>query len=488
MALLTDLYQLTMAYGYWKEGIDKREAVFQQFFRRAPFGSSFAIAAGLETATEWLKDFQFSKEDIDYLGSLCGSDNQPLFDKEFLRYLNCLQFECDLDAVAEGSLVFAQEPLVRVRGPLLQCQLIETALLNIINFQTLIATKAARVCLSAAGDPVFEFGLRRAHGPDGGLSASRAAYIGGCDGTSNLLAGKLYGIPVRGTHAHSWVMAFDTELEAFESYGSAMPNNCVFLVDTYDTIEGVQNAIKVGMKMRKAGLHLAGIRLDSGNLSSLSRAARRLLTEAGLDDTVIIASSDLDEYSIADLKQQGTAIGIWGVGTSIATAGGDSALGGVYKLSLLRGSQGEWQYKMKHSDDAGKSSTPGMLQVRRYSVDGFMTADLIYDELHAPESNWSGTDPLHKQDSVQFSDDTPFKDLLNPVLRTGKPVVKNPALDDVRLHCQEQLALLPAHLLDLNGEFNYPVMFEAGLQQRCEELMNRASADSSGQSLQLDTQ
>src|SRR5712691_9029067 len=264
ITLLTDLYELTMAYGYFKNGMDRRQAVFHLLFRQNPFESGFTIAGGLAPTIDYLRDLKFTADDEAYLASL------GLFDRDFLRYLRDMHFECDVDAIAEGSVVFQQEPLIRVRGPLLQAQLVETALLNITNFQTLVATKAARIRLAADGDPILEFGVRRAQGNDGALAASRAAYLGGCVGTSNVLAGKKYGIPVRGTHAHSWVMAFGDEVTAFEAYARVMPDNCLFLVDTYDTLTGVRHAIEVGRKLRASGHEMSGIRLDSGDLAYLS--------------------------------------------------------------------------------------------------------------------------------------------------------------------------------------------------------------------------
>ena len=262
----------------------------------------------------------FESDDLAYLAVLRGPDDTPLFETKFLDYLQTLRFACDIDAIPEGNVVFPHEPLLRVSGSLLQGQLFETALLNIINFQTLIATKSARICLAARGSPVIEFGLRRAHGPDGALAASRAAYIGGCVATSNVLAGKVFGIPVRGTHAHSWVMSFQTEYEAFEAYSEAMPGNCVFLVDTYDSIEGIRHAVEVGRHLRAIGKDLAGIRLDSGDLSYLSIVARSILDQAGFKTTQIVASNDLDEYVIASLNEQGASIDLWGVGTKLVTA------------------------------------------------------------------------------------------------------------------------------------------------------------------------
>lgn len=471
LALLTDLYQLTMAYGYWKEGIADREAVFHHFFRKAPFGGAFAVAAGIQSVAAWLEDLRFRDDDVAYLKELQGRDGRPLFEPGFLDYVSELAFRCDVDAVAEGTVVFPHEPLIRVRGPLLQGQLAETAILNLANFQTLIATKAARVCHAAGDDPVLEFGLRRAQGIDGGLSASRAAYIGGCAATSNVLAGKLYGIPVRGTHAHSWVLAFDSELEAFEAFARAMPNNCVFLVDTYDTLEGVDNAIAVAKQMLAEGHRLAGIRLDSGDLARLSKEARTRLDRAGLEDVAVVASNDLDESGIADLKRSGAAIGVWGVGTSIATGRSQSALGGVYKLAQIRDSSGGWRGTAKRSEDPAKASMPGMLQTRRYVEDGRLRADLVYDELHCPEARWRGSDLDRMVGEVEFAGDDAFEPLLQPLLRSGQQVRRATALDEPRERCRAQLESLPAEIRGphMNGEF--PVLFETGLLARREELL-----------------
>ena len=464
LALLTDLYQLTMAYGYWREGLDQREAVFHHFFRRAPFGGEFAIAAGLDTALQWLASLRFGEDDLVYLSTLAGQGGRPLLERGFLDHLADFRFECDVDAVPEGTAVFPQEPVVRVRGPLLQCQLVETGLLNILNFQTLVATKAARVCLAADGDPVLEFGLRRAQGIDGGLRASRAAYIGGCAATSNLLAGKLFGIPVRGTHAHSWVLAFDSEEEAFEAFARAMPHNCVLLVDTYDTIEGVRKAVRTGIRLQQRGHELAGIRLDSGNLSELSRWARRMLDEAGLPRTQVVASNDLDEASIVELRRRGAKIGVWGVGTSIASAQGDPALSGVYKLSLLRSPAGEWQSKAKRSEDEAKASTPGMLQVRRHRGPDCATADLLYDELAPPAGRWSGVpiDAPHTRQPIEPQGE--HQDLLRPALRQGRPAGPRPSLEAARSRCRRELAELVRD--GASGHRRSPVLIERGLLQR----------------------
>ncbi len=288
----------------------------------------------------------------------------------------------DVYAVPEGTVVFPQEPLLRVDGPVVPCMLLETALLAVVNFQTLVATKAARVCLAAQGDPVLEFGLRRAQGIDGGLAASRAAYVGGCAATSNTLAGRLYGIPVKGTHAHSWVMLHDSEEEAFMEYARALPANCVFLVDTYGTLDGVRHAIQAGRWLRERGHEMVGIRLDSGDLAWLSIRARALLDEAGFPGAAILASNELDEIIIQSLKEQGARIAVWGVGTRLVTGQDDGALGGVYKLGAVRaGPDAPWERRVKVSEQASKTTIPGLLEVRRFeTAEGFL-ADVIYDAL-----------------------------------------------------------------------------------------------------------
>ena len=462
-ALLTDLYQLTMAFGYWKTGWEEKEAVFNLTFRSNPFEGGFSIACGLASVIETLDRYAFSAEEIDYLGKLTGNDGRPIFQSDFLRYLGRLKLTCEVDGFPEGTLVFPHEPLLRVRGPIIQCQLLETTLLNILNFQSLIATKAARVCLAAAGDPVLEFGLRRAQGSDGGLTASRAAYIGGCAGTSNLLAGKRFGIPVRGTHAHSWVMAFGSELESFEAYARALPNNCVFLVDTYDTLEGVRNAVRVGKQLRQSGHEMVGIRLDSGNLDRLSRDARKILDEAGFAEAVIIASNDLDEHLVASLKKRGATVGVWGVGTRMVTADGQPAMGGVYKLAAVRGSSGDWEYKLKLSEQAVKVSIPGILQVRRFQEAGRIAGDVIYDERLGPGRR----QVLLDSDGVRRERRSPAwesgEDLLIPVWRNGSQVCQAESVDRCRQRAQEQMARLDPGLKRLTRPGWYPVGIESRL-------------------------
>jgi len=466
LALLTDLYQLTMAYGYWKSGTADKEAAFHLFFRRNPFGSGFSVACGLAEAIEYLESFHFREDDLGFLSTLTGNDSAPLFEPAFLDLLRDLRLACDVDAIPEGTVVFGQEPLVRVTGPILQCQLLETPLLNLINFPTLIATKAARICLAAEGNPVIEFGLRRAQGIDGGLSASRAAYVGGCMDTSNVLAGKIYGIPLRGTHAHSWVMSFDRELESFEAYARAMPNNCVFLVDTYDTLQGVRHAVEVGRRLRERGHEMVGIRLDSGDLAYLSAEARKILDAGGFPQATILASNDLDEQVIASLKQQGAAINAWGVGTRLATGWGDPALGGVYKLAAVRGPGEAWRYKVKLSEQAAKVTAPGLQQVRRFRSGEEFLADAIYDEQSGCEEPCTIVDPFDMTRRKTIPQGTAWEDLLAAVFRKGERVYEVPPLAASRQRTLDQLACLHPGVKRLLNPHAYPV----GLERRLFDL------------------
>jgi nicotinate phosphoribosyltransferase len=475
--LLTDLYQLTMAYGYFRSAKADSRAVFHLFFRKSPFGSTYAIAAGLESVIEYLQGYQFSQADVEYLARIPGNDGKPIFEKDFLRYLEGLKLTVDLDAVPEGTVVFPHQPLLRVSGPILQCQLLETALLNIINFQTLIATKASRVARVAGKDPVLEFGLRRAQGPDGAMSASRAAYIGGCSATSNVLAGKKYGIPVRGTHAHSWVMSFDSELEAFETYASVMPNNCVFLVDTYDTLDGVRNAIEVGKQIASKGYRMVGIRLDSGDLAQLSIAARQMLDQAGFQDASIVASNDLDERLIESLKHQGACIGIWGVGTKLVTAYDQAALGGVYKLGAIKDPTGSWQHRIKLSEQMIKTSTPGIQQVRRfYDAQRHALCDMIYDEIMPPGKSSVLITSGDYTKTKLLKENTPYEDLLVPIIRHGCPVYDLPSIHRMRERTQSQLALFSTAMLRFDNPQPYPCGLEASLHQlKCDLIAKEQS-------------
>ncbi|MES2922871.1 MAG: nicotinate phosphoribosyltransferase [Verrucomicrobiota bacterium] len=472
--LLTDLYQLTMAAAYHASGRAEQEAAFHLFFRTLPFKGGYAIAAGLGSAVEWLKGFRFEADDIEYLSTLRDAESAPLLKPAFLDYLRDLKLTASIDAIPEGTLVFPHQPILRITGPILQCQLLETALLNIINFQTLIATKAARVCQAAQGEPVLEMGLRRAQGPDGALSASRAAHIGGCATTSNVLAGRTFGIPLKGTHAHSWVMSFETELEAFEQYAAALPGNCTFLVDTYDTLEGVRNAVKMGIKLRETGHRLLGIRLDSGDLAWLSQQARAILDEGGFPDAAIVASNDLDETLIESLKHQGARISVWGVGTKLVTGGDQSALGGVYKLAAVRDEAGNWKPRIKLSEQVIKVSTPGLQQIRRFSQHGQFIADAIYDaELDCPEPCHI-VDPSELLRRTTIPAGTAHEDLLQPLFREGKLATTLPTLADSRARCIAQVAALDPTIRRLANPHSYPAGLEVGLHQKKLTLIHQA--------------
>ncbi|MBK8262456.1 MAG: nicotinate phosphoribosyltransferase [Nannocystis sp.] len=448
LGLLTDLYQLTMAQGYWKLGMSEHEAVFHLFFRRAPFKGGYALAAGLDLAIDLCEGLRFAADELEYLGGLRGNDGRPLFEAGFLEYLGALRFSCDVDAMPEGTAAFAHEPLLRIRGPLLQCQLLETSLLNVINFSTLIATKAARIASVAGESTLLEFGLRRAQGIDGAITAARAAVIGGCAATSNCLAGMLYQIPVRGTHAHSWVMAFESELAAFSAYAEVMPNNCVFLVDTYETIAGVGHAVTVGQRLKARGHTMIGVRLDSGDLEALSFEARRLLDEGGLEEAVVVASNDLDERSIAALTAKRAPIGVYGVGTKLATAYDQPALGGVYKLAAIRGPGEAWSYRLKRSEEAIKISNPGIQQVfRRVDAEGrFFSEDIIYDEaLGSAEALTDG------------------EALLVPIFRGGARLYESPPVLAIQARAKAQLGRLRDGLRRLDPDDVYAVRLDARL-------------------------
>jgi len=465
-ALLTDLYQLTMAYAYWRTGRAEREAVFSLTFRKLPFAGGYAVACGLEPAIDWLQDFRFEPAALAYLETLTGNDGKPLFARAFLDYLGRLRLTVDIDAIPEGTVVFPHQPLVRVRGPIIQGQLLETALLCLVNFNTLIATKAARMAVAAQGEPILEFGLRRAQGADGALAASRAAHIGGCAATSNVLAGMRFGIPVKGTHAHSWVMSFADEPEAFAAYAEALPNNCVFLVDTYDTLEGVRHAIAAGHRLRARGHELVGIRLDSGDLAWLSAEARKLLDAAGFPKAVIVASNDLDERLIQSLKQQGACIGVWGVGTKLVTAYDQPALGGVYKLGAIREDDGTWRPCVKLSEQVVKVSNPGLLQVRRFMHGGECIGDALWDELHDEPRTWAivdGADPTHRKPVPTIATG---QDLLVPVYRAGRLVWRRPTVSESRARAQADLARFHGGIKRLDNPHQYPHGLELGLHER----------------------
>ncbi len=461
-----------MTCGYWKAGLGDWDAAFHVTFRENPFGGEFTVACGLATVIDFLRSFRFTETEIAYLAAQRGNDRKPLFDSGFLDYLRDLELTCDIDALPEGTLVFPNEPLVRVVGPIIQCQLLETALLNILNFQSLIATKATRVCLAAENDAVIEFGLRRSQGVDGGLTAARAAYVGGCAGTSNLQAGERFGIPVSGTQAHSWVMFFDTELEAFQTYARIMPNNCVFLVDTYNSIEGVRHAIEIGCQLRKEGHDMIGVRLDSGDRVALSIETRRMLDKAGFASARIVCSGDLDEYAIAEMKRRGAKIDMWGVGTKLVTGQPDAALGGIYKLGAVRRPGEKWQYRIKLSEEPAKTSCPGSLQVRRFrQPDGRFIADAIYEIDHGiPEPcEIVEIETGNKTEMPEISD---YCDLLVPIFRAGQMVCVAPTIEASREHARNQLSSAPPEILRLND----PAPYKIGLERSLHDLRSRLIA------------
>lgn len=459
LTLLTDLYELTMMQGYHLTGLENKVVVFDLFYRKNPCDNGYAITAGLEQAIDYIKNLKFSKEDISYLKSL------NIFSDEFISYLTDFRFTGDIYAIPEGTVVFPQEPLMRIKAPIMEAQLVETALLNIMNHQSLIATKTARVVWAAQGDPIMEFGLRRAQGPDAGTLGARAAVIGGCCGTSNVLTGKLFDVPVKGTHAHSWVMSFPDELTAFREYARLFPNACTLLVDTYNTLEsGVPNAIKVFREMQEAGIPLKnyGIRLDSGDLAYLSKQAKKMLEDAGFPDAVISASSDLDENLIASLKLQGAKIGLWGVGTKLITSDDCPAFGGVYKLSAETVENGEFIPKIKLSNNTEKVTNPGIKKVVRiYDKEtGKIKADLIALE----DETFDETKPL-----TLFDDNAKWKrmtltpgtfvvrELLVPIFINGKCVYESPKVMDIQAYCKKEKDTLWDEHKRINNPHTVPV-------------------------------
>ncbi len=468
LATLTDLYELTMGAGYELAGIADRETVFALSFRTLPFGGGYAVAAGLDDALAILERLRFDGIDIEYLRGLRGSEDRPIFGRDFIDRLAELEFTCQVDAIPEGTVVFANEPLLRVRGPLLQAQLVESILLTVIGFQTLVATKAARVVEAAGGATVLEFGMRRAQGLDGALTAARAAYIGGVAATSNAMAGRLFGIPVRGTHAHSWVQAFEDEQRAFDAYAEAQPDNVTLLVDTYDSLTGVAHAIETGRRLRAQGRNLAGIRLDSGDLAYLSIEARRMLDDAGFVDTKIVASNDLDEHTIESLREQGSRIDIWGVGTRLVTAYDQPALGAIYKLSAICEPALGWRYPVKLSEHSSKISIPGVLGVRRFiDESGQFRSDMIYDEdLPAGPDSDVIVDPADSLHMRVIEPGWKAEELLLPAMRDGRRVSQAPELAEIRARAQAQIRSLHPAIRRLLNPHIYPVGLEMRLHER----------------------
>lgn len=440
LTLLTDLYQLTMMQGYFKSKNDKK-VIFDMFYRKNPSNGGYAIACGLEQIIDYIKNLRFSYEDIEYLRGL------NMFDEDFLSYLSSFHFSGDIYAIPEGTVVFPMEPLIKVIAPIMEAQLIETSILNIINHQSLIATKAARVCYAAKGDAVMEFGLRRAQGPDAGIYGARAAVIAGCVGTSNVLTGKMWNIPIKGTHAHSWIMSFKDEYTAFKTYANLYPSACILLVDTYDTLHsGVPNAIRVFTEMRDAGIELKnyGIRLDSGDLAYISKKARVMLDNAGFKDAIISASSDLDEYLIDSLKAQGAKITSWGVGTNLITSKDCPAFGGVYKLAAIWDNDEEcYKPKIKLSENSVKITNPGNKTVfRLYDKEtGMLRADLIAlaGETFSEDEDLTIFDPIEtwKKTTLEAGTFT-VRELPVPVFKNGICVYQSPSVSEITAYCKKE--------------------------------------------------
>jgi nicotinate phosphoribosyltransferase len=465
-ALLTDLYELTMLAGYFKEGMHDKPAVFDLFFRTAPFHGSYAVFAGLEPALAYLADLRFTDEDLAYLKRL------GIFQANFLDFLKDFRFRARVTAPSEGTVVFPNEPLLTVEGPLAEAQFVETALLNIINFQTLSATKAARVKEAAGDGEVVEFGLRRAQGPDGGLSSARAAYIGGVRSTSNVWAGQVFDIPIKGTHAHSWIMAFPDELSAFRAYAECFPDSCILLVDTYDTLtSGIPNAIIVAKELRRKGHEMIGVRLDSGDLAYLSRETRRLLDDAGFPGVRIVASNELDEYLIQSIRSEGGKIDIYGVGTKLATCSGEGggALGGVYKLVRF-----DDQPKLKVTSDIAKATLPDRKRLLRVVNDrGRFLMDILALEDENPRPGDTVFDPTNPARHKKIPEGVEFHKVRRDVMEGGKILTPPPTLEEMADHCADQLKRLPDGSLRLFNPHTYKVSMTEALCDMRARLMEQ---------------
>ena len=454
LTLLTDLYELTMMNGYLQKGKDKEVVIFDVFFRQNEL-ITYSLAAGLEQAIDYVLSFKFTESDIEYLRSI------NVFGEDFLTYLKDLKFTGDIYSVPEGTMVFPGEPILTVKAPVIEAQLIETAILNIINHQTLIASKAAKIRHSAGEDTVMEFGLRRAQGPDAGIYGSRASVIGGCNSTSNVLAGKLFDIPVAGTHAHSWVMSFPTEYEAFKAYADIYPDKALFLVDTYDVLKsGIPNAIKVFDELKAKGKKPMGIRLDSGDLAYLTKKARKMLDEAGYPDTIICASGDLDEKLIQSLKLQGAKINSWGIGTKLITSADMPALGGVYKLVGVVNEDGSITPKIKISETSAKITNPGFKKVVRIydGETGKAEADLImlYDDKIDEAKPLTITHPTETWKKMTFTN-YKIKELSVKVVDSGKLVYKFPSVKEIANYAKSEMQSFWDEYLRLDRPHIYKV-------------------------------
>ncbi|MDD3204682.1 MAG: nicotinate phosphoribosyltransferase [Lachnospiraceae bacterium] len=477
LTLLTDLYELTMMQGYFKNEAENETVIFDMFYRTNPLESGYAICAGLEQLINYIKELHFAPQDIDYLRSL------GIFDEDFLEYLSNFRFSGSIYAIPEGTIIFPREPLVKVIAPIMEAQLVETAILNIMNHQSLIATKTSRVCYAAQGDGIMEFGLRRAQGPDAGTYGARAAMIGGCVATSNVLCGQLFDVPISGTHAHSWIMSFSDEYTAFKKYAELYPNACILLVDTYDSLKsGVPNAIRVFTEMKEAGIPLGkhGIRFDSGDLAYLSKKARKMLDDAGFPNAIISASNDLDEYLIDSLKVQGAKITSWGVGTNLITSKDWPAFGGVYKLAAVMSEDGVFIPKIKLSENTEKITNPGNKKIYRVyeKESGKIKADLICLE----EEVYNEKDPLLLFDPAEPWKKTKLKagtytlrEIMVPIFKDGECVYESPKVMDIRTYCQQELNTLWDETRRLVNPHNVYVDLSSKLYDIKIELLDRMS-------------
>lgn len=466
MGLLTDLYELTMAQGFWHTGLSSMQTSFTSFFRENPFEGGYTLVCGTGHIGELIGRFHYSEDDIAYLRDLKAPGGGAVFSPGFLDWLAQWRPRVDIDAMPEGELAFPREPVLRVTGPVIDCQIIESALLNIVNFQSLVATKTARICLAAEGRGVAEYGLRRAQGVDGAMSVARASYVGGCSSTSNVLAGSRFGIPVSGTHAHAWVMAFPDELAAFRAFAEVSPNNCTLLVDTYNVVDGVRNAITVGKEMEARGQRLQGIRIDSGDLAALSQMARQMLDAAGLDYVGIILSNDLDESLIESLIRQGAQAQAFGVGTKLATCSPKPYLSGVYKMSAKRPDEDTpWQPVMKMSEQVYKRTIPGLQEAWRFSTsDGTPVADMICQEGFTQLGPVRIVDPLDPLLTFDVPQDLECRPLLKPLVRQGSCVDSGAGgLEAARARAMQSLDRLGSAYRRLMNPNVYPVGLESSL-------------------------
>lgn len=464
LTLLTDLYQLTMMQGYYEQKQNNEVVVFDMFFRKNPCGNGYSICAGLEQVINYIKNLHFTYDDVDYLRGL------GIFSEDFLHYLSGFHFSGDIYAIPEGTVVFPKEPLIKVIAPIMEAQLVETAILNIINHQSLIATKSARIVSAAQGDGVMEFGLRRAQGPDAGLYGARASIIAGCVGTSNVLAGRMFDVPAMGTHAHSWIMSFKDEYTAFKAYGDLYPDNCTLLVDTYDTLKsGIPNAIRVFKEARESGnmFKKYGIRLDSGDLAYISKQARQMLDDAGFPEATICASNDLDEYLIHDLKVQGAEINVWGVGTNLITSKDCPSFGGVYKLAGIMNDEGDFIPKIKISENTEKITNPGNKTVYRiYDKDsGKIRADLICfaNEMFDTAEDLLLFDPVDTWKKTKLPGGSyTMREILVPVFRKGECIYQSPSVMEIAQYCKEEKETL----WDETKRLFYPHKVHVDLSQK----------------------